>query len=213
LFCSVLFFVSLCLQITTRDNGETVVSVSDIMDRTIQFTPGTSPFVLNSLGVGGILIVDDGDAESGASAPVRGKSYGPSVGRDDVSRGCDDEFTSCHPLLGSPAAGGFAPQDNPKAWANVLVPVVLVTKRTGDKLKQLMGATQSHIPGFGLQWLVNNNEGDGDGGEAEPMPQQPMDVDHNGRIRGRLARLMNNRGAGWQSNQRRQRGDESPPDL
>lgn len=206
---------------TTRDNGENVIHVSDINERVIEFTPGTSPFVLNSLGVGGILIVDDDDAESNVSVPppVRGRSYGQSPGRDAPLRGCDEEFNFCHPLLGSTSLGGFAPQDSPKAWANVLVPVVLITKKSGTKLKSLMDATQSFIPGFGLQYLVNNNEGESAedyqprntrdmyhrqeqlidaemdlGFEPEPEYTLPESIDHDSRIRNRIANLMRNRG-------------------
>ena len=160
---------------------------NDVNDRVSEFNPDTSPSLMNNLGVGGVVIVDDNSAEVAAGVTP---GYGYGAGKDPWDgTGCNEDFTSCHPLLGSPHAGGFAPHDNSRAWQNILVPVMLISKSSGDKLKKLLGAKLTFIPGYGMQYLVNNGSGESDRDENEVPMEVPV-MDHSRRIKTRISNLM-----------------------
>jgi hypothetical protein len=51
---------------------------------------------------------------------------------------CDDRFTSCGHRIGGVHDGGFSAFDSTDLWHQIMIPVVLVTQATGQKLQKLM---------------------------------------------------------------------------
>ncbi len=51
---------------------------------------------------------------------------------------CDEEFHSCGHRIGGFGEGGFSAFDSSELWYRVTIPVLLVTKATGEKLQNLM---------------------------------------------------------------------------
>jgi len=66
---------------------------------------------------------------------------------------CDEDF-NCDGRLGSRANGPLAAQDSRGAWDHIIIPVVLVTKRSGDRLMAQLELREMDMPGFGLQRFV-----------------------------------------------------------
>ena len=66
---------------------------------------------------------------------------------------CDEEFTTCSSRFGSVSVGGFAPYDIESHWYNIDIPVVVITKVSGMKLRSLMNVEQVDIPGYGMQYI------------------------------------------------------------
>lgn len=80
---------------------------------------------------------------------------------DDGS--CDEEFFSCGPRAGSIRDGGFAAFDDLNRWGNVRIPVVMITVKSADLLRKLMGIQNIFIPGTGRHNMtihVGNEGGD-----------------------------------------------------
>ena len=70
--------------------------------------------------------------------------------RDDGS--CTEDF-DCGARLGSRSTGaGLAQKDDRKAWAEVTIPVVLVSAASAERLVRLMTLHNVNIDGLGLQF-------------------------------------------------------------
>lgn len=69
----------------------------------------------------------------------------------DASGDCDESF-NCGGTLGSKAPGvGLAAQDDWQEWVDVAIPVLMVTKRGGDRLRRVMNLTAIETEEHGLQ--------------------------------------------------------------
>ena len=64
---------------------------------------------------------------------------------------CREDFSFCGPQAGSVADGGFAIYDNEKRWNNIRIPVVLVSVKTAEILRNNMGVREVNIPKLGKQ--------------------------------------------------------------
>ena len=67
---------------------------------------------------------------------------------------CDENFKYCGSRIGSVTTGGFAPYDVIEHWYNVDIPVIMITKRSGDILKKMLGVIETEVPGYGSQLVV-----------------------------------------------------------
>ena len=64
---------------------------------------------------------------------------------------CDEEFTSCGFRAGSSNEGGIAAHDQPSLWEQINIPVILVTHKTGERLKKIMPMKVMEVPRLGYQ--------------------------------------------------------------
>lgn len=90
----------------------------------------------------GVIIIDDGQCDFSISKHA---SEGASK---DIKK--STRFQSCGLLV-----GGFSHTDSNMMWKAVKIPVLLVTKGTGDLLDSLMNITVTDIPRLGKQKITN----------------------------------------------------------
>lgn len=64
---------------------------------------------------------------------------------------CGTDFATCGQRIGSLSDGGFSAFDSKELWREVTIPVLLITKEVGDKLRGMMGIERVDIPGLGWQ--------------------------------------------------------------
>ena len=55
--------------------------------------------------------------------------------------------------VGSALLGGFAPKDDPQAWRQVTIPSILVSAKTGERIRRVMPLEHFDVPKLGLQWV------------------------------------------------------------
>ena len=67
---------------------------------------------------------------------------------------CREDLSYCGPQAGSVREGGFAINDDISRWRDVDIPVVLVTVKTADVLRETMGIRRVEIPKYGWQNLT-----------------------------------------------------------
>jgi hypothetical protein len=72
---------------------------------------------------------------------------------------CDDEFTFCGHRAGSAGEGGFSAYDDTALWNDLEIPVMMVSVRTADTLRQMMGFNRVDIPRLGLHNVTTFNDG------------------------------------------------------
>ena len=82
-------------------------------------------FMIQSSGAVGVIVIDDGQ--------------------------CDEQFISCGFRAGSSSEGGIAAFDEPSLWKQITIPVILVTQRSGERLKNIMPMKIMDVPRLGLQ--------------------------------------------------------------
>ena len=81
---------------------------------------------LQNVGVIGIIIADDGQ--------------------------CDEHFRFCGVRAGSVTEGGFAAHDNQnEGWKDIKIPVILVSIKTAEKIRNLMPVERVNVGGIGFQ--------------------------------------------------------------
>jgi hypothetical protein len=71
---------------------------------------------------------------------------------------CDEEFAHCGVRMGSVSEGGFAAFDDKSFWDRLDVPVLLVSEKSGDKLKSLMRNEWVDIPRVGRHLVTSLDE-------------------------------------------------------
>lgn len=64
---------------------------------------------------------------------------------------CKEDLSYCGVQAGSVKDGGFAVNDDISRWRDVNIPVVLVSLRTAEALRQQMGIRKVYVPKYGLQ--------------------------------------------------------------
>lgn len=69
------------------------------------------------------------------------------------SGNCDEDF-NCDGRLGSRSDGPLAANDSRGAWDRIFIPVVLVTKASGQRLLAQLNVREMDMPGFGMQKFV-----------------------------------------------------------
>ncbi|KAJ1430401.1 hypothetical protein B484DRAFT_448933 [Ochromonadaceae sp. CCMP2298] len=72
---------------------------------------------------------------------------------------CNDEFTFCGHRAGSAAEGGFSPYDSEELWNDLEIPVMMVSVRTADTIRRMMGFNKVEIPRLGLHNVTAFNDG------------------------------------------------------
>lgn len=63
---------------------------------------------------------------------------------------CDEGFVFCGTQAGSIYDGGFAAHENPAEWANVNLPVLLISSAAGEEMRQRMILEERVIPNMGV---------------------------------------------------------------
>jgi hypothetical protein len=51
------------------------------------------------------------------------------------------------------AEGGFSPYDSLHAYFGIYTPALVISQKSGERLRAGMNLDRIHLPGFGLQWL------------------------------------------------------------
>jgi len=115
---------------TNRENFASLQGKIVLIDR------GMVPLVVKviraqRMGAVGVLLVDDGQ--------------------------CNTNFSYCGERAGNTMEGGFAPHDGYAQWNEVEIPVLLISRFTGYKLKILMGLIEFEVKDMGKQ-LVKDEE-------------------------------------------------------
>ena len=64
---------------------------------------------------------------------------------------CRDDFSFCGAQAGSAGDGGYGPYDNENRWKEIDIPVILVTVKTADILRKMMGIRKVNMPRLGMQ--------------------------------------------------------------
>ena len=78
---------------------------------------------------------------------------------DDGS--CDELFRQCGYRIGSLQEGGFSAHDDDKEWKKIVIPVFLISKSSGTKIKSFMTNQLTVIKGAGKHFITklsNDNE-------------------------------------------------------
>jgi len=107
--------------ITTTTNIISVTTTTPHSSSSLLFLLSSS----SQAGAVGVLIIDHGD--------------------------CDESFLSCGYRAGSSSHGGFAPHDGYSTWKDVIIPSILITQSSGNRLRALMGLKEITIRGLGRQ--------------------------------------------------------------
>lgn len=104
--------------------------------------------------VGGTVMLADRGAVSIAAKAVRAQKAGAiALVVIDTQGECDEAFRCGR--LGSKADGALlAARDMRSAWHGVHIPVVMVTKASGQRLVLQMDVTEQFIPGLGAQLIA-----------------------------------------------------------
>lgn len=104
--------------------------------------------LLNSVG-GTIVLIDRGNVSFAAKARHAQEAGAiAAVIRDDGS--CGDDF-QCGARVGSRAAGDLAQRDDPAAWRNITIPVVMISDAAAARLVSLMHVQLVRVDRFGWQ--------------------------------------------------------------
>jgi hypothetical protein len=64
---------------------------------------------------------------------------------------CDDDFTDCGARAGSVRSGGIASNDDEIEWKIIDIPLVIITQREAERLKQAMRVQELDVPPYGNQ--------------------------------------------------------------
>ena len=70
---------------------------------------------------------------------------------------CDDDFLSCGKRIGGVNEGGFGAFDQSDLWVKITIPVLLVTKQTGQKLHRMMDLEIEISEEWGEQYYTKQN--------------------------------------------------------
>lgn len=71
---------------------------------------------------------------------------------------CDDQFLSCGKRIGGVNEGGFGAFDQNDLWVKVTIPVLLVTKQTGQKLHKMMNLMTENSEEWGEQYYTKQDD-------------------------------------------------------
>ncbi|KAF0683586.1 Aste57867_24352 [Aphanomyces stellatus] len=100
---------------------------------------------------GRIALVDRGDVP--IVEKVKRVHEAGGVGVVVVDSGeCGAGFT-CG-VLGTPTSNGFLEQDEWFKWKSIRIPVVLVRRDDGDRIKAAIDLVEMDLPDVGLQWVL-----------------------------------------------------------
>lgn len=67
---------------------------------------------------------------------------------------CDEDFSFCGHRAGSVSEGGFSPYDSLHAYFGIYTPALVISKKSGARLRAGMNLDRIKLAGFGMQWLA-----------------------------------------------------------
>lgn len=124
------FMGELVYSIPNYAEKNNILNKHQFPDRIVFVNRGMIPFLdkvtrLQHAGASAIIIADDGQ--------------------------CDDDFIFCGTRSGSAREGGFASHDDKLKWDAINIPILLITRKSADKLRDLMRVEYMPIPRMGMQ--------------------------------------------------------------